>query len=1052
MQYENQVKVFRASAGSGKTYAIAKEFVREALVKDSLRGFRHILAVTFTKDATGEMKDRILSELYGLAFCTDDSAGFLEDVRAAIGDEGLLMTESEIRGRAGRLLTAIVHDYSRLNITTIDSFFQKILRSIARELGAGSRFNIEMNSQRVRLDAVNAIIENSNCEPQLLEWLTAYVESKLEENGNWRFRDEVYRFSACIYDEYFQERERELRSLLDENEGVIMEIVKRHRSVVGQCRDFFRQVNRQAVGIAGDAMLSKADFFRNGAVFNFWNNLAENQAAELTVTIVNHLESAENWTTKANKRRNEITAVAGRYLMPLLRQTVDRLREYNTSRLILQNLHQLGLVWYITREIERRNHENNRFMLSDTAMFINSMIDGRDAPFIYEKTGENVHNILIDEFQDTSRIQWGNFRTLMLDAVASNRFCLLVGDAKQSIYRWRNGDWRILDRIDCELPALTETLPFNFRSCREVVGFNNRFFTETGMLLDEKYRSELLSLDCKSPFSTVYKEEYVIQTARKTAGSGFVTVDFLKKEDGKSFNDTVVENLIVQLQILRNAKVPAGKICILTRRNSEIADIAARLSACKNDFPDLAAENYLNIVSDDAFSLSSSEAVTAIINALRVIDNPLLEYLSPSLKITGKPAMMPLLELVSYLFRELCLVEMEGQSSYLFTFFDAVINYLKNSPMDDLHTFLAFWDDELSIKTIPAGAGIDGVRAMTVHKSKGLQFHTVIIPFCTWELNPKLNPLVWCAAKPGVYDLPLLPVSFSSKMENTVFSKEYESEKSLSWLDNLNLLYVAFTRAECNLLIFGKFKKSLSGIKNISSVSDLLQWTVPEMGGSCDTETLHYEFGELEYRQDEQNGSVAVGTNVLKQSLLPKTVEFVSCGFEEGKSIFKQSNMSRRFVNPEASVKEKYVAYGNIMHALFERIRTVDDIERAVESIISEGLIIAGDKESYIEKVRSAITNAGVEDWFSGKYRVYSEFSILVEENGELMTRRPDRAILSDDETIVVDYKFGAQHAAHHRQLRQYVDLLKAMDFPGVKGYLWYVELETIRQIDEIQD
>jgi ATP-dependent exoDNAse (exonuclease V) beta subunit len=1052
MQNKNKIKILKASAGSGKTYAIAKEFIKEALTKNSAREFRHILAVTFTKDATGEMKNRVLSELYGLAFNTEDSIGFLQDVMSEMKKVNQNVTEKMTRERAKKLLSVIINEYSRLNITTIDSFFQKILRSIARELGAGSKFNIEMNSAQVRLNAVNSMIENSHNDPQLLEWLTAYVESKLEENGNWHFRDELYRFSACIYDERFQEKEKELKCLLNSNENAITDTLKQHKLTVKKCRDFFQYANKHAIQIATEAGISTENFFHKGIVFNFWKNLSENKSADLNVTIKNHLDAPEKWTTKNNKQYEKITELAEKYLMPLLQQTVDTLKQYKTSKLILQNLHQLGLVWYITREIEKQNHENNRFMLSDTSMFINSMIDKQDAPFIYEKTGDNVQHILIDEFQDTSRLQWENFRTLLFEIIASNRFSLLVGDAKQSIYRWRNGDWRILDRIDEELEAIPETLPLNFRSCKEIVDFNNKFFTETGKLLDEKYRSELISLNDKSPFATVYEEKYVVQTARKTAGKGYVRINLLQKEDSKNFNDTVIEALILQLQTLHNANVPAGKICILTRKNSEIAELATRLSSVKNDFPELAEKNYLNIVSDDAFNLSSSEAVIAIINALRVIDNPSLAYLSPSLQLTENLSMMPLLELVSYLFRKLDLVKIQGQSSYMFTFLDTIMDYLKTSPTADLHTFLTCWNEELSTKTIPAGTGIDGVRAMTIHKSKGLQFHTVIIPFCTWELNPKSNSLIWCSAKPGVYDLPLLPISFSSKMENTVFSKEYESEKSLSWLDNLNLLYVAFTRSECNLIVFGKFKKSLSGIKNLSSVSDLLQWTVPILNGQIDAETLHYEFGELEHGQDEQFSTAITGTNILKQALLPKTVEYVSCDFEEGKSIFKQSNMSRKFVNPEMSTKEKYVAYGNIMHSLFARIRTKDDIERAVESLITEGLILAPDKETYIEKIHSAITKAGVEDWFSDKYKIYSEFSILVEENGEVTTKRPDRAIISDDETIIVDYKFGEPHAAHRRQLQQYVDLLKTMDYPDVKGYLWYVELEKVYKIDEIQD
>ncbi|MDR1562606.1 MAG: UvrD-helicase domain-containing protein [Dysgonamonadaceae bacterium] len=1049
---DKQLKVFKASAGSGKTYTLAKEFIKEALIKDSVKMFSRILAVTFTKDATGEMKDRILAELYGLAFNTEDSAGFLSDLQAVMLESGCKMSEKEIREKANRLLKTIINDYGRLNITTIDSFFQKILRSLARELGAGSRFNIEINSAKVRLDAVNAIIENANNNPQLLDWLTTYVESKLEEDGNWRFQKEVYRFSACIYDEFFQEKEKELSKQLKENPEIIKDTIKKQRKIMKECRDVFKNVNNIATKAIFDAGIAAEEFINNGFVFKFLKKLAGNSPSKVNIgaTINKLLDSSENWASKTNKKRKEIISIAEDKLIFMLSTAVNSLKKYNTSQLIHQNLHQLGLVWHITREIEEQNREQNRFMLSDTSQFLNKMIDGKDSPFIYEKIGEEIRHILIDEFQDTSRLQWGNFRTLLVDILASNLFSMIVGDAKQSIYRWRNGDWRILDNIDKDLGVTSETLPFNFRSLVEIVDFNNKFFVEAGKLLDEKCHEEFITIGGKSSFKTVYKENEVVQKARKLSGKGFVSIKMLEKdkENDTDFSKTVINEIIKRLETLKKANISANKICILTRKNSEIAEIANLLAAEKDNFPELAKENYLNIVSDDAFSLASSESVMEIINALKVIDNNDLAYLSPTLNVTEKLAMMPILEMISYIYRTLNLKNIDGQSQYLFAFFDSVTNYLKNHPADDLHAFITYWNEELSEKTIPSGSGIDGVRAMTIHKSKGLQFHTVIIPFCWWELNPKMKPIVWCAAKSGVYDLPLLPVNFSSQMEDTIFAGEYEYEKSLSWLDNLNLLYVAFTRAECNLIVFGKLKKSLAGTKNIITVSDILQWIMPILGTKTESvENFNYEFGELEQFQEEKT---QITTNILKQSPTSNHVEFVSYGFDDGKSIFKQSNKSREFVNANVSVKEKYVAYGNIMHALFEKIRTMNDIENAVENLINEGIISFQDKEMYIKKINSAIVNAGKEDWFSEKYKVYSEFSILVKENEEITTKRPDRALISDNETIIIDYKFGKSHDSHRKQVKQYIDLLQSMNYPNVKGYLWYVELEEIHQINEI--
>ena len=306
----SQLKIYKASAGSGKTYTLAKEYIKELMLGDSDESYRHILAVTFTKEATGEMKDRILAELYGLAFNTSDSQGFLDSVRTALRDAGKHADESFIREKARRVLNAILHNYSHLHITTIDSFFQKILRNLARELGKGSRFNLEMNTAQVRLDAVNQMIENAHQNPQLLQWLTTYVENKLEQDDNWRFKDEVYRFSASIYDEFFQEHEQLLHKQLDNNPAIFSRLKTHHQKLLRDYKTFFQTTWHKVSGLLISSGLEPADFIRKGSIFDFWKNLAETQKGEVNKTVSKLMENAENWSSKSSKRRNEIIALA----------------------------------------------------------------------------------------------------------------------------------------------------------------------------------------------------------------------------------------------------------------------------------------------------------------------------------------------------------------------------------------------------------------------------------------------------------------------------------------------------------------------------------------------------------------------------------------------------------------------------------------------------------------------------------------------------------------------------------------------------------------------
>ena len=1040
----SQLKLYKASAGSGKTYTLALEYIKELLLGEA-DNYRHILAVTFTKDATGEMKERILSDLYGLAFGTADSKNFLDSVRGALNEAGRPMDESLIRKKAGGILNAILHDYSRLYITTIDSFFQKVLRNLARELGRGSKFNIEMNSAKVRMDAVARMIENAHQNPQLLQWLTTYVENKLEQDGNWRFKEDVYRFSACIYDEFFQEHETVLRDQLDKNPSIFSDLKNRHYALLQEYKAYFKKTCRQAIDLLDANHLDASDFYMKGSVFNFWKSLAENQSPEIGKTIEKLLTGAENWSTKTHKRREDITALAENHLMDLLLNTICVLQKQDTSKLILGNIHQLGLIWYITEEIDKINAENNSFMLSDTALFLHRMIDASDTPFIYEKIGAEIRHVMIDEFQDTSRLQWSNFKVLLSDILDNNRFCMIVGDVKQSIYRWRNGDWRILNHANKELALQEKSLDFNYRSKMQVVGFNNEFFKEAGQLLNNKYKAELFDT-VESPFSLAYNRENVNQKPKKTEG-GYVSIDFLQDSETEKYSDAVLSTLLEKIQLLQSAGIRSRDICILLRSNIQIRCIADYLSSQKTHYPELAAGNYLDVVSNEAFQLNSSLSVRIIIEALKTgayPDNPVyktnLEYLlrlvptCPCEETTPFP--QPLLERISYLYRFYGLERIEGQSAYLFFFFDTVTDYLKDhSP--DIHSFLTFWEEELLKKTIPAGEGIEGVRAMTIHKAKGLEFHTVLVPYCTWELNPKRNTIVWCGRKKGIYDLELLPVNYSEKMRGTIFSEEYRQETSLSWLDNLNLLYVAFTRAEQNLIIFGKNKKQLASQENIKTVSDLLQWTIPELAGNWESESGHYESGHLTNISKEAEETTA---NPLKLTPPPLYVDFVSGEFPERKSIFKQSNQSREFIRSDSSSREKYIMHGNIMHALFAAIHTPDDIDRAVERFVSDGLILPVEKEDYKDKIRSCLQNPQVKDWFSDKYTIYTEFSIIVKENGTVTTKRPDRVLLSDDATLVIDYKFGEPHHSHEKQMQEYLTLLQTMNYRNVKGFIWYVE------------
>jgi ATP-dependent exoDNAse (exonuclease V) beta subunit len=1058
----SKIKIYKASAGSGKTYTLALEYIRELLISPSNENYRHILAVTFTRDATGEMKDRILAELYGLAFRTEDSAGFMNSMQDTLKESGYVLNEKQIQEKSKQVLQAILHDYSRLNITTIDSFFQKVLRNLARELGKGSKFNLEMNTNKVLQEAVHATIEKANQNKQLLAWLTTYIEHKMDDERNWRIEQDIFEFSQCIYAEFFQEHEKTLRQQLSENPQLFSELNKQQHSIQNDCKGVFKKIMERMNAVLDSRQLGLEDFGNSKYGILFITKLGNGDTAATQGSYVGKCrDDASFWGKAKHSRKAEMVDLAGSTFIPLLNEAIETLSVYHTSRMITGNLHQLGLIWDITKEITTQNAENNRFMLSDTAMFLNEMIDDSDAPFIYEKLGSDIHHVMIDEFQDTSRLQWKNFKALLSNILANDDFSLIVGDVKQSIYRWRNGDWRILNQIGNELQATVESLEYNYRSEKVVVDFNNAFFTSAAENLTELYGIKFGEA-AQSPFLSTYNAQEVQQKTKKKTASGYVSIQFIPdKKDDTPYSQLMPEAVLEQLKKLQKAGIPANDICILTRTNKDIIVLADYLASLKNNYPEMAESYYLSTISDEAFQLKSSLAVKILIEALKVISDPenvinqaQLNYLLGvhGARYTVHDArhtgfrLLPLFELVGYLYRFFNLEQIEGQSAYLFAFYDYIAKYLNDKP-GDLPNFLQYWEEELKYKAIPTGSGVSGIRAMTIHKSKGLQFPTVIIPYCDWNINPKANnTTVWCGPKEGWYDAALLPVAYSNTMSETVFAPEYEDETSQSWMDNLNVLYVGFTRAEQNLILLAKNKKTLEVIDQITTVSDLLQLSVAELDGTWDEENKHFEKGALEIPSVHRAPcTVHLSDNPLKQTPPPYEITFVSKEFQPEKSIFKQSNQSREFVAPP---REDGRLYGNIMHNLFEQITRFDTIEKAIDNLIIQGLLQPDEKERYAEKIRSAIQESKVESWFSGEYKSYQEHSIITEENGEVVSKRPDRVLLSEDSTIVIDYKFGKAHPEYKKQVKQYMDLLADMNYPNVEGYLWYVEERRVEKID----
>lgn len=737
----------------------------------------------------------------------------------------------------------------------------------------------------------------------------------------------------------------------------------------------------------------------------------------------------------------------------------------NSCQLSLRYINNVRLLANINEEVRRLNYENNRFLLSDTNVLLHNLVHDGDSSFVFEKIGTTIRNVMIDEFQDTSRMQWDNFRLLLLEGLSQGENSLIVGDVKQSIYRWRNGDWGILNGLKDHIesfPINVKTLTTNRRSAGNIIEFNNKVFTAACHTLNDIYKSEQ-GEECKD-----LKEAYVdvCQEKDKDPDGGYVKVTFLTEKEEMAYVEDTLQQLANETQLLVTAGIQLKDIAILVRKNKTIPLVA--------DYFD--KNTPYKIVSDEAFQLNASLAICMIMDGLRYLSNPenriakaqlaaayqneilknnidlntlllndIDEYLPVSfIEQQKKLRLMPLYELMEKLFGLFEMSRIKQQDAYLCAFFDAVVEYLQNNS-SEMSAFIAFWEETLSQKTIPSGE-VEGIRIISIHKSKGLEYHTVLLPFCDWNMEKErsLTHLIWCTPKVAPFnDLDIVPVNYSTAMQQSIYREEYLNERLQLWVDNLNLLYVAFTRAKKNLIIWGK-----DGLKG--TVSELLQQamgqiSIPqhEHGSShleksednTDTDNIAYEMGTLYLSEEKRTDGIIKNKLLMNPEKIPLHLESLESNIE-----FKQSNRSAEFIRGEEETGERYIRQGQLLHNLFSVIRTQDDIPSAIERLRFEGIIESAEQERQIKKLTEwALNHPLVKEWYSGNWELYNECAIIYKEKGELQTRRPDRVMMKDGKVVVVDFKFGKKRTDYNKQVRDYMNLLSDMGYENIRGYLWYV-------------
>lgn len=1083
MEQDPRLLVYKASAGSGKTFTLAVQYIRQ-LIEDPY-SYRRILAVTFTNKATTEMKERILSQLYGIATSLKSSDGYLKEI-IKTSDKSV----DEIRKAADTALKNIIHDYSRFRIETIDSFFQSVMRNLARELELGANMTIELNNTDVLSDAVDSMIEKLDRMSPTLYWLLEYIEERIADDKKWNVSSEIKSFGRNIFDEAYIEKGVALREKLKDTKFIPQyrkKLQEKRESILDTMKGF----NEHFQEILNANGLTPADL-KNGArgIGSYFNKIASGKLSNdvRNSTVEKCLEGAENWTTKTSPHKDTIISLANQVLIQVLNDAestrMSSNKVLNSCDMSLRYLNNLQLLMRIDSEVREQNLSHNRFLLSDTNALLHSIIREGDASFVYEKIGTTIDTVMIDEFQDTSRMQWENFHLLLEESLAQKEGSMIVGDIKQSIYRWRNGDWKILAGLDKDrsFRLNSKTLDTNWRSEANIIAFNNDIFTSACRVLNERYKADE-GEDC-TQLLDAYSD--VCQKTSKDTKEGYIKLSFLKNSEEHPYADTTMKLLAEGVDSLVKKGVRVNDIAILVRKNKTIPAIA--------DYFD--KNTPYRVVSDEAFRLDASLAVCMLIDGLRYISEPtdriacarlavayqkeilkkdvdyntvllnsVEDYLPAEFRLMQpEMSLMPLYELLEKLFVIFRIDMIEEQDAYLCAFYDSVTEYMQNNS-SELTSFLTYWNETLYAKTIPSGE-ISGIRILSIHKSKGLEYHTVLLPFCDWKMeNETFNHMLWCkineadADKKPFCELDLTPVNYSSAMAESYFSDSYREERLQLWVDNLNLLYVAFTRACKNLIVWCKdeqkdtvsrlLRESIDCMKEIKMTCNMPE--PDEKDEEANTEEnddpIVYEYGEIcisreKKKSDSTNRLVAIpeAVNVKIESL-------------ETEIDFKQSNRSADFIrgdeDEEENLHSQYIRQGQLLHTLFASIDTKEDLTAAIERLLFEGVIESAEKAQEIYEIAEKALNLDeVKDWYSGEWTLYNECSIIYnDEQGKMQTRRPDRVMMKDDEVVVVDFKFGKKKPEYSTQVREYMSLLSEMGYTDIKGYIWYVysgELENV--------
>ena len=1021
------MKILKASAGSGKTYRLTLVYITLLLQNPDRYAYRHILAVTFTNKATAEMKSRILSELSILSKDPEKSGYYGNFVPS------LFPNAQKLSERATDVLVCILHDYSAFAVSTIDRFFQQTLKAFSREIGYFASYQVELDKDSLLQESVDRMLDSlTENDREMLEWLDEDISSTLDKGDRVNLSSSLQKQARYLKSEEHGTKLREY-GLSDEQ----MFSRERLRRIIRECNSYrkvFETLVRSAAKKVLDTLagcgLTPADtnYKFLEAVEKYAQPAGSGDGFKiLTDAFLKRASDKSQWFTKT-KTPKLLPLVDGILDAPLeafCSLFKDPYRTYRTAILLKDKIFSLGIAGEFFRNFDELVKEKNVLSIDDSNEILRKIIGGSDAPFVYEKLGVRYEHFLLDEFQDTSLIQWENFLPLLRESEANRHENLVVGDVKQSIYRFRGSDWKLLGgKLEEQFPlSETEVLDSNYRSTSAVVGFNNSFFA---------FASSALAGDITGQYGDV-----VQKTGGRDPQQGFVKVNFTDSAESE------LELVLDSVRQALSAGAQLGDIVVLVRNNGEGSLVANYL-----------IDNGISVISDDSLDVRTSLVVRRLVSLLSWINNPedrIGGYLASCLipedrKEEWKLQWHSLTDLCEAFLR---LMEqnspgcMEGQVLFIQSFMDCLQEWTASNGQN-LQEFLDFFGGkELQISSPEDKAS---VRVMTIHKSKGLEFPYVILPFAE-KVSWSKTSVHWChldgnipvpqgegPALPSAANA-IYPLNLSSSLSQTLFSQDYENDLWQRKMDSINIFYVALTRPSKALHIISKLpSNNILDNPSCTSFSDASQILYQFLRGSLDADSsctfgTPYDFSLMKRKGGSESTCEA---------------SYPSCPLD-GRLRFSSDAADFFGSDGLAGAASSQRLNGIVLHDILSAVREPEDLRAAVDEAVRTGRFQREEAERDYVMLSSRVASAVSRGWFPANGKVITETDII-DSDGQVY--RPDRVVITDGGVIVVDYKFGSHRASYETQVARYVQLYRRMGYSRVRGCLWYVYTDEVTEVE----